>query len=74
MDPIHFYTSALSTAQFLAKQEPNGSAFVIGEIGLLQALKDINYKITDENPDYGILLVTRNGQDIVLLKDCSYHW
>jgi NagD protein len=31
----HFYTSALGTAGFLASQTPNGSAFIIGEAGLI---------------------------------------
>ena len=36
----HFYTSALATAAFLAKQKPYGSAYVIGEPGLIRALYD----------------------------------
>ena len=38
VDETHFYTSALSTASFLAQQKPGGSVFVIGEAGLIQAL------------------------------------
>jgi NagD protein len=30
----HLFTSAMATAQFLDRQMPNGSAFVIGETGL----------------------------------------
>jgi hypothetical protein len=37
----HFYTSALATAQFLRKQKANGSAYVIGEPGLINALYDV---------------------------------
>ncbi len=36
--PEHFYTSALATAAFLASQRPGGSAFAIGEPGLINAL------------------------------------
>ena len=36
VDETHFYTSALSTASFLAQQKPGGSVFVIGEAGLIQ--------------------------------------
>src|SRR5438093_13150659 len=32
------WTSALATARFLDSQRPNGSAFVIGEVGLTTAL------------------------------------
>jgi NagD protein len=38
--PEHFYTSALATAAFLATQRPGGSAYTIGEPGLIQALYD----------------------------------
>ena len=40
VDESHFYTSALSTAAFLRQQTPGGSAYVIGEPGLVGALYD----------------------------------
>jgi NagD protein len=39
---------------------PKGSAYVIGETGLTQALHDIGYVQTDNNPDYVVLGETRN--------------
>ena len=54
------WTSALATAAFLDKQMPKGSAFVIGETGLTQALHDIGYIQTDTDPDYVVLGETRN--------------
>jgi NagD protein len=36
----HFYTSALNTADFLSETDPNCTAFVIGEGGLLTALHE----------------------------------
>jgi NagD protein len=54
------WTSALATAAFLHSQNPNGSAFVIGESGLTQALHDIGYTQTDTKPDYVVLGETRN--------------
>ena len=33
IDSTHFYSSALSTAAFLSKQKPKGTAYVIGEPG-----------------------------------------
>ena len=44
VDESHFYTSALATASFLSQQKPGGSAFVIGEAGLIQALLDAHYQ------------------------------
>jgi NagD protein len=54
------WTSALATAAFLQSQNPNGSAYVIGETGLTQALHDVGYTQTDSNPDYVVLGETRN--------------
>jgi NagD protein len=51
----HLYTSALATAQFLKWQKPNGTAFVLGESGLTEALHDAGYVITDHQPDYMVL-------------------
>ena len=51
----HVYTSALATAEFVHTQRPNGTAFVIGEGGLLNALNDVNYAINREAPDYVIV-------------------
>ncbi len=54
------WTSALATAAFLQSQSPNGTAYVIGETGLTQALHDVGYTQTDTNPDYVVLGETRN--------------
>jgi NagD protein len=54
------WTSALATAAFLNSQSPNGTAYVIGESGLTQALHDVGYTQTDNNPDYVVLGETRN--------------
>jgi NagD protein len=56
----HFYTSALATAEFLARQCPGGSAFVIGEAGLTKALYDAGFSMNDTNPDYVVVGETRN--------------
>jgi NagD protein len=53
------WTSALATAQFLSDQRPGGSAYVVGEAGLTNALHDIGYVLTDRNPDYVVLGETR---------------
>lgn len=51
----HFYTSALATASFLKGQCPGGSAYVIGEAGLTNALYDAGFSMNDVNPDYVIV-------------------
>ena len=51
----HIYTAALATAQFLKAQHPDGTAFVIGESGLTNALHDAGYVLTDHDPDYVVV-------------------
>jgi NagD protein len=53
--PERIFTSAMATARFLQSQRPNGTAFVIGESGLTQAIHDAGYVITDLNPEYVVL-------------------
>jgi len=53
------WTSALATAQFLSRQRPGGSAFVIGEAGLTTALHEVGYTLSERNPDYVVLGETR---------------
>ncbi len=60
VDESHFHTSALATADFLNKQTPGGSAYVIGGAGLTHALYDVGYTLTEKNPDYVVLGDTRS--------------
>jgi NagD protein len=54
-DETHIFTCAMATARFLAAQKPRGTAFVIGEGGLLQALHKNGYAIVDDDPDYVVV-------------------
>ena len=49
------FTSAIATARFLQSQKPDGTAFVIGESGLTEAIHGAGYIITDQDPDYVVL-------------------
>lgn len=51
----HVFTCAMATARFLAQQKPNGTAFVIGEGGLLTALHQHGFAIVDNDPDYVVV-------------------
>jgi NagD protein len=51
----HVFTCAMATARFLAQQKPNGTAYVIGEGGLLNALHQNGYSIVDKDPDYVVV-------------------
>jgi len=56
----NFYTSALATAAFVSSQIPGGSAYVIGDAGLVKALYDVGYSMNEINPDYVIVGETRS--------------
>jgi NagD protein len=45
----------MATARFLAAQKPGGTAYVIGEGGLLHALHQNGYSIVDHDPDYVVV-------------------
>ena len=51
----HVFTCAMATARFLATQKPGGTAYVIGEGGLLTALHQSGFSIVDKDPDYVVV-------------------
>ncbi|MCL4136380.1 UNVERIFIED_CONTAM: hypothetical protein GTU68_029386, partial [Idotea baltica] len=55
VDEENIYTSAMATANFLARQKPKGTAYVIGEGGLIQSLYNHGFSISDVNPDYVVV-------------------
>ncbi|WP_437186195.1 HAD-IIA family hydrolase [Planctomicrobium sp. SH668] len=57
------YTCAMATGTFLSRQKPNGTAYVIGEGGLLQSLHEHGYSIVDYDPDY---VVVGEGRTLTL--------
>ena len=54
------WTSALATADFLKQQLPGGTAFVIGEAGILTALHEAGFVMTETDPDFVVVGETRN--------------
>lgn len=51
----NLHTSALATAAFLKTQYPNGTAYVLGESALTEALHEVGYVLTDHKPDYVVV-------------------
>jgi NagD protein len=51
----HFYTSALATASFLSSQIPNGSAYIIGDAGLIHAMYSVGYSVNNVSPNYVVV-------------------
>ncbi len=55
VEESHIFTCAMATARFLAAQKPGGTAYVIGEGGLLNALHAHGYSIVDSDADYVVV-------------------
>jgi NagD protein len=56
----HIYTSAMATGKFLASQNPNGTAYVLGEGGLISSLHDNGITLVDTDPEFVVLGEGRN--------------
>jgi NagD protein len=56
----HIYTSAMATGKFLSTQTSNGTAYVLGEGGLLTSLHENGIKLVDNDPDFVVLGEGRN--------------
>lgn len=70
--PKRIFTSAIATAMFLNRQKPRGSAYVIGDMGLYNALHDVGYNITEFHPDYVVVGETRTYSYEVIEKACNF--
>ncbi|NUM33082.1 MAG: HAD family hydrolase [Candidatus Brocadiae bacterium] len=60
VEPKNFYTSAIATAQFLKKQCPQGSVYIIGGAGLVHALYEAGFSVNDVNPNYVVIGETKD--------------
>lgn len=49
------FTCAMATARYLASRKENGTAYVIGEGGLLNELHKWGYSIVEDHPDFVII-------------------
>lgn len=49
------FTCGMATARYLASKKEHGTAYVIGEGGLLNELHNVGYSIVDDHPDYVII-------------------
>jgi NagD protein len=56
----HIYTSAMATGKFLSSQIPGGTAYVLGEGGLLTSLHESGITLVDNDPDFVVLGEGRN--------------
>lgn len=54
------FNSAMATARFLARQKPHGTAYVLGEGGLLTSLHKQGYSLVAQKPDFVVVGEGRN--------------
>jgi NagD protein len=54
-EPDDVFTCAMATARFLAGQKKGGTAYVIGENGLANALHVNGYTVVDDDADYVVV-------------------
>jgi NagD protein len=66
------FTSAMATAFFLNKQKKNGTAYVIGDAGLYDALHGVGYHNTEFHPDYVVFGETRTYSLEMIEKACKF--
>ncbi len=55
VEPEHIMTSGLATASFLQSQHPSAKVFAIGNVGLIEALVEAGFILTEDKPDYVVL-------------------
>src|ERR1035437_6450769 len=48
----HVYTSAMATGKFLGSQGPGGTAYVLGEGGLLTSLHENGITLVNTDPEF----------------------
>lgn len=51
----NIYTSAMATANFMGHQFPNGTAYVLGEGGLLTSLHEHGFTLVQHDPDFVVV-------------------
>lgn len=56
----HVYTSAMATGKFLTEHATNGTAYVLGEGGLLTSLYESGLTMVETDPDFVVLGEGRN--------------
>ena len=61
LSEAHFFTSAMATAEFLKSQHSEQrTAYVVGGGGLINELYSAGFSITDKDPEYVVVGMTRN--------------
>ncbi|MFJ7753033.1 TIGR01457 family HAD-type hydrolase [Peribacillus muralis] len=64
------FTTSMATANYIAQQKKGASVYVVGEEGIIEAIKEKGLKLVDENPDYLVMGIDRGVNYEKLSKAC----
>ncbi len=64
------FTTSMATANYIAEQKKGASVYVVGEEGIIEALKEKGMKLVDEHPDYLVMGIDRGVNYEKLSKAC----
>jgi 4-nitrophenyl phosphatase len=53
------FTTSMATAQYMAKEKPEGTAYVIGEEGIRSALEENGITLQEDKPDFVVVGIDR---------------
>ncbi|MFD2637756.1 TIGR01457 family HAD-type hydrolase [Piscibacillus salipiscarius] len=65
-------TASLATAIHIHDEKPNATAYVIGEVGLTEALKEKGVQVVDGDADYVVMGIDRENTYRKLRDACLY--
>lgn len=66
----HVFTTSVATAKFIADEKENASVYMIGEVGLRDALEKQGFEMKDEDVDYVVVGIDREINYEKLAKAC----
>ncbi|TDL87549.1 TIGR01457 family HAD-type hydrolase [Vibrio vulnificus] len=64
------FTTSMATANYIAEQKKGASVYVVGEEGIIEALKEKGMKLVEEHPDYLVMGIDRGVNYEKLSKAC----
>ncbi|QNU02895.1 TIGR01457 family HAD-type hydrolase [Peribacillus butanolivorans] len=64
------FTTSMATANYIAEQKEGASVYVVGEEGIIEALKEKGMNLVDESPDFLVMGIDRGVNYEKLSKAC----
>ncbi|WP_411739209.1 TIGR01457 family HAD-type hydrolase [Peribacillus sp. S4] len=64
------FTTSMATANYIAEQKKGATVYVVGEEGIIEALKEKGMKLVEDHPDYLVMGIDRGINYEKLSKAC----